>query len=229
VVGKQQSKLTQGGLGVITITRKSRTLFVLLILAFGLAVVGSVAAFSSLIRTTTPLEWPAFVMTYEIEGEQYLMGESPFRQLEIRTLDWKAKNDWHVEVIESESFLTPGGNPFSTVGYTRQQSGQRIIEYHPMSGEHSEYRLDDPDGYQIPDGPVFPHYRTLFGIDETRDGERITLAVDVCYNDHCQGEVAAIRYETPSGIDLIVSDDEWGIPLQFGSFNVREIKVQASR
>ena len=200
-----------------------RNLFIATGLVLALPVIGWAIVGANDSEPARFSEWPAFTMRYEINGAPHIVGESTVTPLEMRSLVWNSPNDWRVTTISATPVATAYGT-FSAAGSYKQQRGQIVTTFDAIDGSLEVIHLDEPWQYHVPDGPLSPFLTGAMALDGS-GGATVATEARACRNSLCQG-AQGLRFTTPDGSSIVVTADEWRIPLEAGDFKALQLTIR---
>ena len=202
-----------------------------------MAVIGAVVALSLIlsgsvvgIHSATSAEgdaWPAFTMTYEVDGTAIGVGDATYQGREVHRLEYRTGKDWVDTVTAAPSVDTVAG-PVSAVGSYRRLSGQLLTEFDSFLGRTSVTEIVSGVNY-IPGAP-FTKIPIRVLVEHGDELTRKTTTAKVCFNSSCQINATGIVLDD-DGWEYIWVDDARGIPLQVGSsaFVVTDLQIEGEK
>ena len=202
---------------MITANRKlaiaSAAALIAILCALAVAVAGNLG------QTVTLVDPPAMTLTYEVYGTGATVGHRTIpRFKEIRTLEYRGKNDWRETVITSPELDLGRYGTGTNVGSYYEVRGNTITEYDSLIGFTSS---DTRDGSstEIPNGAfafTSTPVESPLGPDVTGTG--VTTDAQVCINGNCSDNASGVKFSN-NGIEVIVlSGVDYTIPMKYGDY-----------
>ena len=196
---------------------------ILFSISSALAIVVGVTAFVLLTgdRATADLrDWPPLTMTYTVK---IAVNDTTINQ--TRELTYTSRNEWIEEVIAADDIQTIVGTVNDTGSYQKVENGSYIT--YDASSRHTATETISEGVVVAPQGGFvaapLEAYREHLGAAITP----VATTTTVCFDDKCTANAPGWMFDTATGI--VFADDERGIPIKVGNFEVIELRVQGAR
>ena len=167
-------------------------------------------------------------MTYDVTGHLFSIGDQPSEETtNSYRFTFTSEDSWIEEVIAAPDVVLRVGT-FSEVGSYQRLDGNQYTVYDSITGSTRTETVEEGI-YMIPQSALFGPM-PLSGLKEHVDSspEKIATTTRVCFNDDCTANTEGWRF-VDGELEFIYADDARGIPLQIGSFVIKEIQVHGDK
>ena len=178
------------------------------------------------------LDWPAFTVTYEVDGPEHTSLTDSYTPRELRRLEYTDRKNWRVETIHSEDFYW-GNLQVNRTGSWEQQSGRSYMDYDSVTGETFSRTLREGQ-IIIPNDIFSDSVFWGFDLDTRSDSTAMPHESDVCTADDCHavptgttGQTTPMGRSYTGGLEGVVfTDDQYGIPLMVEGADIDIMELQ---
>lgn len=207
------------------VSRQSGMLFVIALAAATLSVFFTMRLTAEASAESVVPDWPQFEMTWIAPGGAAQVGERSIAPTnEVHKLEYRSENSWTDTIVEAETFSTAWGE-FSIVGSWRRVEGDTVTQYDSISGQTTVSKMPAEADVAVAhfalarvSDEVFADARRQFPVS------KVDVGINWCRGENCSSVVRG-KQMTIDGVEMVFTDDDLGIPLKWGDFEVTSLRV----